>query len=1108
MIKLALIALLSGVIGFAVPQASAQTSFSDSLYFGIWQDFGEVMDISKFPEINGRLCNFTWKDIEIANNVWTWNNFDSDLTARAKDGLPIIFMIYTEEDAPDWLFDYGVPKVAERDNNGQVIAYTPYYADTTYKNFFKRMITKVHQHIETLPDSVREKIIAVQGCYGSTGDYIGYKGTVDAQYNLSGEDFYNLFTEFSLYYYNEYLTTSPKIYLLSNPGNTGDDQMNWLIHSCPKSWVKCGSLGKGFELNDERDKSSWLYSLLNNPQNGEYIRSRSELQGSPTDIGWWSEYPYRNMFALMTYCIYWGLDWSNQTNTQITDSLYKSSFDFYNKYAGQKDPLTSSNAVCALKDVLDASDTVRFPTAIYGNADRNDTMRYKNIVARFTKAGARLEDPLTATLKEEDNLVANGINDVGWNLLPGNYERNLHQLRANETSAGYWNVDAPADSTSMYGKYARGFNILLGRTALYFDVDSLFLNKAPLNGSYPVSIDITYLDKGTGGFKLYYDSKNGGVNKQSIIIVCSNSGKWKTASITLYDAYFGNRASNGSDFYIRALNAQNVIFSVVELSRPDPKNPKVGLSASGTLQFDSVCVNTTGVIQSFLLTGSFLNGSNVLINPVNGYSFSTRIDSGYTDSLIISNYGTGFTKSIFVKFRPVKAGIYNGDILITGGGYAGTNIPIKGSSKNSRPALSANVSNISCYNARNGAIDLILTGGTGPFSYSWASDASNFKSTDEDIDSLTPANYTVTVTSLAGCTVSATYPVTQPADLTAIATLDSNILCKGGTTTITVAATGGTAPYTGTGVFTVSTGNASFDVTDAKGCEANTNKIGVANGDLTAPSKPGPIKGDDAGGVCHGGTFTYSISAVSTATSYTWIPAAGTSVIKQNINQLGIALSVPASFTGGDISVIANNVCGSSPGASKTLAPEPDNPVGISGPTSVLINQIGLIYKVVSPIEGVTYTWSASNGAKIVGGQGTWRANVTWGLLAGKINVRASNDCGSSKAISLDVGILNALLAGSSSKSISKNTSSKTSLQILPNPSKDIACLLFNTKISMPYAIEVTDVMGKVLFTHKFIAVAGENKEQINLQPYSNGLYFITLINNNGNREMMKVIKE
>jgi len=129
-------------------------------------------------------------------------------------------------------------------------------------------------------------------------------------------------------------------------------------------------------------------------------------------------------------------------------------------------------------------------------------------------------------------------------------------------------------------------------------------------------------------------------------------------------------------------------------------------------------------------------------------------------------------------------------------------------------------------------------------------------------------------------------------------------------------------------------------------------------------------------------------------------------------------------------------------------------------------------------------------------------------LWAGKINVRASNDCGSSKAISLDVGILNALLAGSNSKSISKNTSSKTSLQILPNPSKDIAYLLFNTKISMPYAIEVTDVTGKVLFTHKFIAVAGENKEQINLQPYSNGLYFIKLINNNGNREMMKVIKE
>ena len=41
------------------------------------------------------------------------------------------------------------------------------------------------------------------------------------------------------------------------------------------------------------------------------------------------------------------------------------------------------------------------------------------------------------------------------------------------------------------------------------------------------------------------------------------------------------------------------------------------------------------------------------------------------------------------------------------------------------------------------------------------------------------------------------------------------IACNGGTTTVTVAATGGTSPYTGTGTFTVSAGTYSYNVTDA-----------------------------------------------------------------------------------------------------------------------------------------------------------------------------------------------------------------------------------------------------------------------------------------------------
>jgi hypothetical protein len=55
------------------------------------------------------------------------------------------------------------------------------------------------------------------------------------------------------------------------------------------------------------------------------------------------------------------------------------------------------------------------------------------------------------------------------------------------------------------------------------------------------------------------------------------------------------------------------------------------------------------------------------------------------------------------------------------------------------------------------------------------------------------------------------------------------ISCNGGTTTITVSATGGTAPYNGTGTYTVRAGAYSYTITDANGCTA------TVNGTVTEP---------------------------------------------------------------------------------------------------------------------------------------------------------------------------------------------------------------------------------------------------------------------------------
>jgi hypothetical protein len=619
-IKLFLIAGITIILSIPVQAQLATKQVSP----GIWQTFGDPLNQSQYEYLNGRLCNFLWKDLEPNNNAWDWTTFDNDLTSRTKDGLPVIFMVYTKEDAPDWIYNNGVPKVTITDNKGSVIGHSPYYADNDYKSFFKRMIQKVHAHIETLPSSVRSKIIAVQGCFGSTGDYISYDGNVPAQYELDSKQFLSLFQEFSQYYYDEYKYTNPKIYLLSNPRNQGSDAAIWVQQNCP-GWLKTGSLGKAFQLNDEADKYEWLYPMINTLQAGDYIRVRSEMSGGTQSSGWWKEAPYKNLFAVLCYDIFWGLDWNNQGLSNMKDSKNDSAFYFFNKYAGQKDPAKSTNAMCALKDVLDAKDDGRFPAAIYGSVSKTNQLRYISIAAKYAIYGALLEDVKTATMEEMDNLSAKGTNDVGWNLLPGNYDRYLHQVKANETSIGYWNIQS-ADATSLYGKFGRGFDVASKKKALYFDVDDAFLSKAPLNGKYNVTIEVTYLDKGTGGWQLYYDAKSNS-DKSSVSVSCKNTNQWKKATITLNDAYFGNKGSNASDFSIRSTSqSQNVIFSVVELSRPANFSSaafagNVDAIQTNTFANDHLLVNPNPVSNNFYIQAK----NNALIQQIIIYNTSGQI---------------------------------------------------------------------------------------------------------------------------------------------------------------------------------------------------------------------------------------------------------------------------------------------------------------------------------------------------------------------------------------------------------------------------------------------------------------------------------------------------
>ena len=292
---------------------------------------------------------------------------------------------------------------------------------------------------------------------------------------------------------------------------------------------------------------------------------------------------------------------------------------------------------------------------------------------------------------------------------------------------------------------------------------------------------------------------------------------------------------------------------------------------------------------------------------------------------------------------------------------------VSGVAVNSSPTLNAAVKNVTCNGFKNGSIDLTTTGGTGPFTYQWTG-YGTFDKTLPDISALSPNTYTVTITSYIGCSLTKSYTITQPDQLTLSLSADP-MICKNTNAPVHVSATGGTLPYTGIGTFIGDLGVNSFTVSDSNGC-TTTKSISVLNGGGVAPAKPAVINTitSDAQGLCGGGNFSYGIDSVATATYYTWTAPSGATISSTGNSGKQANLSVTAGFNSGNLTVTAGNACGVSSAQTKSLTNLPTKPASISGPSTVQPSQTGVVYS-TPQIGNLTYTWTVPGGVTIVSGK-------------------------------------------------------------------------------------------------------------------------------------------
>jgi hypothetical protein len=190
------------------------------------------------------------------------------------------------------------------------------------------------------------------------------------------------------------------------------------------------------------------------------------------------------------------------------------------------------------------------------------------------------------------------------------------------------------------------------------------------------------------------------------------------------------------------------------------------------------------------------------------------------------------------------------------------------------PAILSDVasqSDLTCNGNASGSITVNISGGTAPYSYSWAPNGE----TTATISSLTAGTYTCTTTDANGCILVETFILAEPATLTAIASQTDNSCNGGNTGSASVAVSGGTPAYayawmpTGGNAATASSliaGNYTCTITDANACVLTETFTITEPAGMSATSSQTEVS--CAGGT--NGTASVVVSGGVPAYTYAW----------------------------------------------------------------------------------------------------------------------------------------------------------------------------------------------------------------------------------------------
>jgi subtilisin-like proprotein convertase family protein len=570
--------------------------------FGVWDREG-LHAVTTYPYTRGQSCDLSWGAVHTARNTYDWSQIDVSLQFAVSQNQAFTCKISPidasapNKSMPSWMFSAGVPSLQESGIGAATYTYG-YYLDPEFKVYFEEMVRALASKLRTQITPIQQaKIAFVRVDTGCTGDEEPYENgaLVPAQYQISASAWqeYRRWV-FELYRQAFQEGPGPIIPLLFVTVEPPDQQAqwDWILEKVKGGFgIKHGGQLRGYHLT-ESESNVTVFKPLAVDSDFKFF-SRNEM-----DQTW--QYPYFSLNRPLS--MYWAAleqlnvgmsvwDWGGTSLEGASANGLTFAGEFFNKWAAELDPATAGGGFCVFHDGLDSSDTSRFPeaTAYGGNAYKNNTLRYQKICELHAGQGAAMDHLDAATWGQvaqrnpPDQPPGGqlGFNDAGWKIHRGNYDRFITQLLPDTTSKGLWRVRGPLTTTSdPYDRFARRSDHSSGQDTMYFNIND---NLLPSLGQR-VQLNVTYLDRGTGQFRLNYDAV-GSAQKTAFTVTKTNTDTWKTQSIEVVDWCFGNRGTNGSDLQLVNVAADtanpDTIFHGIEVIKL--ADVSVGIIGQGTV---------------------------------------------------------------------------------------------------------------------------------------------------------------------------------------------------------------------------------------------------------------------------------------------------------------------------------------------------------------------------------------------------------------------------------------------------------------------------------------------------------------------------------------------